>query len=65
MNYSDTRKRDINLSSDAFNSSTPSRKADPSNIRDKHKMLVVFPVPGGPFIFLIILFHYFILFNLI
>ena len=35
-------------SSDAFNSSTASFTAVPSNWFSKHKILVVFPIPGDP-----------------
>ena len=36
------------LSFEAFNSRTASLKEGPSKVRARHKMLVVFPVPGGP-----------------
>ena len=35
-------------SSEAFSSSTASRKLGPSSSCARHRMLVVFPVPGGP-----------------
>ena len=33
---------------EAFNSKTASLNDDPNNVLAKHNMLVVFPVPGGP-----------------
>ena len=36
------------LSFEAFSSRTASLKAGPSRARARHRMLVVLPVPGGP-----------------
>ena len=43
-------EKHAHLSSDAFNSNTASLKLEPRRARARHRMLVVLPVPGGPYI---------------
>jgi hypothetical protein len=40
----------IYLSFDAFSSKTASFMEEPSNAMARHRILVVFPEPGGPYI---------------
>ena len=39
----------VYLSFEAFNSNTASLNEAPSRVRERQRMLVVFPVPGGPY----------------
>ena len=45
---SNSAYRQVYLSFDALSSKTASLKEGPSSARAKHRMLVVLPVPGGP-----------------